>query len=40
LPHDEHAFLAAVYDHLFLNGYAVHWMKVKAVLEVEHSYRV
>ena len=40
LPHDGQAFLAAVYDHLFLNGYAVQWMKVKAVLEVGNSYRV
>ena len=39
-PHDGRAFLAAVYDHLFLNGYAVQWMKVTAVLEVENSYRV
>jgi hypothetical protein len=39
-PHDGHAFLAAVDDHLFLNGYAVQWMKVTAVLEVENRYRV
>jgi hypothetical protein len=39
-PQDGHAFLAAVYDYLFLNGYAVQWMKVTAVLEVENSYRV
>ncbi|MCX5720409.1 MAG: hypothetical protein NT179_00045 [Nitrospirae bacterium] len=39
-PHDGHTFLAAVYDHLFLNGYAVQWMKVTAVLAVENSYRV
>lgn len=39
-PHDGHAFLTAVYDHLFLNGYAVQWMKVTAVLEVDNSYRV
>jgi len=39
-PHDGHAFLAAVFDHLFLNGYAVQWMKMTAVLEVEHRYRV
>jgi hypothetical protein len=32
--------LAAVYDHLFLNGYAVQWMKVKAVPEVGNSYHV
>ncbi len=38
--HDGQAFLAAVYDQLFLNGYAVQWMKVTAVLEVENSYRV
>jgi hypothetical protein len=40
LPHDGHAFLVAVYDHLFLNGYAVRWTKVTSVLEVEHRYRV
>lgn len=40
LPHDGHAFLAAVYDHLFLNGYAVRWTKVTSVQEVEHRYRV
>jgi len=39
-PHDGHTFLAAVYDHLFLNGYAVQWIKVTAGLEMEHSYRV
>jgi hypothetical protein len=39
-PHDGHAFLVAVYDHLFLNGYAVQWMKVKEVLEVENRYCV
>jgi hypothetical protein len=39
-PHDGHAFLAAVYDHLFLNGYAVQWKKVKSVLAVDNRYRV
>jgi hypothetical protein len=39
-PHDGHAFLAAVFDHLFLNGYAVQWVKAPAVLEVDNRYRV
>ena len=37
LPCDGYVFLAAVYDYLFLNGYAVQWMKVKADLEVWNS---
>ena len=40
LPRDGHAFLAAVYDHLFLSGYAVQWIKGKVGLEVGNSYRV
>jgi len=40
LPYDGHAFLTAVYDHLFLNGYAVEWRKVTAVLEMGNRYRV
>ncbi len=39
-PYDGHAFLVAVYDYMFLNGYAVQWMKVKAVLEGGNRYRV
>jgi hypothetical protein len=39
-PYDGHAFLVAVYDYLFLNGYAVQWMTVEAVLEGDNSYRV
>jgi hypothetical protein len=39
-PYDGHAFLVAVYDYLFLNGYSVQWMKVKAVTEGDNSYRV
>jgi hypothetical protein len=39
-PHEGHDFLAAVYDHLFLNGYGVQWRKVKEVLAVENRYRV
>jgi hypothetical protein len=29
-PRDGHAFLAALYDYLFLNGYRVHWTRVMA----------
>lgn len=25
-PHDGRAFLSALYDHLFLRGYKVHWL--------------
>lgn len=39
-PYDGPAFLVAVYDYLFLNGYAVKWMKVTMVLEGDNSYRV
>jgi len=39
-PYDGHAFLVAAHDYLFLNGYAVQWMKVEAVLEGDNSYRV
>lgn len=28
LPREGRAFLAALYDYLFLNGYRVHWTKV------------
>lgn len=27
LPHDGRAFLSALYDHLFLRGYHVRWLK-------------
>lgn len=29
-PHDGRAFLAAVYDYLFLNGYRVRWARATA----------
>jgi hypothetical protein len=39
-PQDGHAFLSAVYDHFFLNGYRVHWLSVSGLKGVQNTYRV
>ncbi|MBX3307410.1 MAG: hypothetical protein KF751_15310 [Nitrospira sp.] len=39
-PHDGQAFLSAVYDHFFLNGYRVHWLSVSGLNSIRHTYRV
>jgi len=39
-PRDGQAFLSAVYDHFFLNGYCVHWLSVSGLKGVLDTYRV
>jgi hypothetical protein len=39
-PHDGPIFLEAVYDQLFMGGYAVRWTRLAGVIEVQRSYRV
>jgi hypothetical protein len=39
-PEDGQVFLSAVYDHLFLNGYSVRWVKVVSLRKVRTIYRV
>lgn len=39
-PHDGPIFLSAVYDHFFLNGYSVHWLKLSCPTGVQNPYRV
>lgn len=39
-PHDGQAFLAAVYDRLFMNGVAVQWMSGASIVDIRRSYRV
>lgn len=39
-PEDGRAFLSAVYDDLFLNGYSVRWVKVVSLRKVRAIYRV
>ena len=39
-PRDGQAFLSAVYDHFFLNGYRVHWLSVSGLNSIRHTYRV
>lgn len=39
-PQDGQAFLAAVYDHFFLNRYRVHWLSVSGLNSIQHTYRV
>ncbi len=37
---DGRAFLSAVYDHFFLNGYRVHWLSASGLKGVQNTYRV
>lgn len=39
-PHDGRRFLSAVYDHFFINGYAVRWLSVSGLKGVQNTYRV
>ncbi|HEU5408243.1 MAG TPA: hypothetical protein VFU48_10780 [Nitrospira sp.] len=39
-PRDGQAFLSAAYDHFFLNGYRVHWLRVSGLKGVQNTYRV
>lgn len=39
-PRDGHAFLSAVYDHFFLQGYSVQRLSVSGLKEVRNAYRV
>lgn len=39
-PDGGRVFLSALYDHLFLNGYPVRWLKVVAMRKVHNIYRV
>ncbi|BFU92700.1 MAG: hypothetical protein NTAFB01_38870 [Nitrospira sp.] len=39
-PRDGQAFLSAVYDHFFLSGYRVHWLRVSGLKGVQNTYRV
>lgn len=40
IPEEGLAFLSAVYDSLFLNGYPVRWVKVVSLRTVRTIYRV
>lgn len=39
-PQDGHVFLSAVYDHFFLSGYRVHWLRLSGLKDVRRTYRV
>ena len=39
-PRDGRAFLSAVYDYFFLNGYRVHWLSVSGLKDIQNTYRV
>ncbi len=39
-PQDGQAFLSAVYDHFFLNGYRVHWLRASELKCLQNTYRV
>ncbi len=38
--HDGPAFLSAVYDHFFLNGYPVQWLSLSGLTQAGNAYRV
>ncbi len=38
-PRDGRAFLSAVYDHLFLSGYRIRWMKSKGGMGLRKGRR-
>jgi hypothetical protein len=40
LPQDGSIFLSAVYDHFFLNGYPVQWLRLSGLKKVQPIYRV
>ena len=40
IPQDGYAFLFAVYDHFFLIGYPVHWLRASGLKGIQHTYRV
>jgi hypothetical protein len=33
-------FLSAVYDHFFLSGYPVQWLRLSGLKRLQHTYRV
>jgi len=39
-PQDGSIFLSAVYDHFFLSGYPVHWLRLSGLERVQRTYRV
>lgn len=39
-PRDGAAFLSAVYDHFFLSGYPVQWLRLSGLKMVQRTYRV
>ena len=39
-PQDGHIFLSAVYDHFYLSGYRVHWLRLSGLKDVRRTYRV
>jgi hypothetical protein len=40
LPQDGFIFLSAVYDHFFLSGYPVQWLRLSGLKKVQRIYRV
>jgi hypothetical protein len=40
LPQDGSIFLSAVYDHFFLSGYPVQWLRLSGLKKVQRTYRV
>ncbi len=40
LPQDGSIFLSAVYDHFFLSGYPVQWLRLSGLERVQRTYRV
>jgi hypothetical protein len=40
LPQDGSNFLSAEYDHFFLNGYPVQWLRLSGLKRIQHIYRV
>jgi hypothetical protein len=39
-PQDGSIFLSAVYDHFFLSGYCVQWLRLSGLERVQRTYRV
>lgn len=39
-PQDGLIFLSAVYDHFFLSGYSVQWLRLSGLKRIQRTYRV
>lgn len=39
-PQDGLIFLSAVYDHFFLIGYSVQWLRLSGLKRIQRTYRV